>query len=137
LMRRFRICEERGSGIDKVVFQVELFQLPAPLFEAPEGFTRAVLFAHRPLAAMDRAHRIRACYLHACLRHVMRQAVTNTSVRERFGIEEQNAALASRLLNEAVDDGVIVVRDPSVGTRSRSYLPYWAAPSSADPGVVA
>jgi ATP-dependent DNA helicase RecG len=37
LMRRFRICEERGSGIDKVVFEVELFQLPAPLFEAPEG----------------------------------------------------------------------------------------------------
>ena len=30
LMRRFRICEERGSGIDKVVFQTELFQLPAP-----------------------------------------------------------------------------------------------------------
>jgi hypothetical protein len=36
-MRRFRICEERASGIDKVVFEVELFQLPAPLFEAPEG----------------------------------------------------------------------------------------------------
>jgi len=49
LMRRFRICEERGSGIDKVVFQVELFQLPAPLFESPEGFTRAILF--RPQAA--------------------------------------------------------------------------------------
>jgi predicted HTH transcriptional regulator len=32
LMRRFRICEERGSGIDKVVFLVELYQLPAPLF---------------------------------------------------------------------------------------------------------
>ena len=25
LMRRFRICEERGSGIDKVVFQTEVF----------------------------------------------------------------------------------------------------------------
>jgi hypothetical protein len=37
LMRRFRICEERGSGIDKVVQQVELFQLPAPLFERPGG----------------------------------------------------------------------------------------------------
>ena len=37
LMRRFRICEERGSGIDKVVLQVELFQLPAPLFETPGG----------------------------------------------------------------------------------------------------
>ncbi len=65
LMRRFRICEERGSGIDKVVQQVELFQLPAPLFESPEGFTRAVLFAHKPLSAMDKADRVRACYLHA------------------------------------------------------------------------
>ena len=45
LMRRFRICEERGSGIDKVVSQIELFQLPAPLFEVPDGFTRAVMFA--------------------------------------------------------------------------------------------
>jgi predicted HTH transcriptional regulator len=81
LMRRFRICEERGSGIDKVVFQIELFQLPAPLFETPEGFTRAVLFAHKPLAAMNQADRVRACYMHACLRYVMRQPVTNTSTR--------------------------------------------------------
>ncbi len=137
LMRRFRICEERGSGIDKVVLQIELFQLPAPLFEAPEGFTRAVLFAHRPLADMEKADRIRACYLHACLRYVMRQLVTNTSIRERFGIEEKNAATASRLLNEAVDDGMIVVRDLSVGKRSRSYLPFWAASNSELPAVVA
>ena len=44
LMRRFGICEERGSGIDKVVWEVEFFQLPAPLFEAPGEFTKAVLF---------------------------------------------------------------------------------------------
>lgn len=86
---------------------------------------------------MERQDRIRACYLHACLRYVMRQPVTNTSLRTRFGIEEKNAAVASRLLNEAVEDGVIVVRDPRVGTRSRSYLPYWAAPSPVTPGEVA
>jgi ATP-dependent DNA helicase RecG len=51
LMRRVRICEERGSGIDKVASQVEVFKLPAPLFERPEGFTRVVLFAHKPLTA--------------------------------------------------------------------------------------
>lgn len=129
LMRRFRICEERGSGIDKVVFQVELFQLPAPLFEQPEGFTRAVLFAHKPLTAMDRAERVRACYLHACLRYVMRQPMTNTSLRERFGIAEKNASVASRLLNEAVEAGRIAIEDPEVGTRARSYLPFWAAPA--------
>ena len=128
LMRRFRICEERGSGIDKVVSQVELFQLPAPLFEKPPGFTRTVLFANKPLTMMDKSDRIRACYLHACLRYVTRQPMTNTSVRERFGISEKNASLASRLLNEAVEAGLIVVSDPEAGTRIRSYLPFWAAP---------
>jgi predicted HTH transcriptional regulator len=134
LMRRFRICEERGSGIDKVVFQVELFQLPAPLFEKPEGFTRTVLFSHKPLSAMDRAERVRACYLHACLRYVMRQPMTNTSVRERFGIAEKNASVASRLLNEAIEAGRIVVEDPAAGTRARSYLPFWAVPGRLQEG---
>lgn len=127
LMRRFRICEERGSGIDKVVFQVELFQLPAPLFESPEAFTRTVLFAHKRLSAMGKADRVRACYLHACLRYVTRKEMTNTSLRQRFGIAEKNASIASRLLNEAVEAGLIVVADPEVGKRIRSYLPFWAA----------
>ncbi len=134
LMRRFRICEERGSGIDKVVFEVELFQLPAPLFEKPDGFTRTVLFAHKPFSAMDKADRVRACYLHACLRYVTRKPMTNTSVRERFGIAEKNASMASRLLSEAVKAGLIVVEDPEAGTRIRSYLPFWAAPRPSPRG---
>lgn len=93
LMRRFRICEERGSGIDKVVTQVELFQLPAPLFEVPPGFTRSVLFAHKEFKDMDRDERVRACYLHACLRRVQRDFLTNSSLRERFGIEEKNRSM--------------------------------------------
>lgn len=136
LMRRFRICEERGSGIDKVVFQVELFQLPAPLFESLEGFTRAVLFAHKPLSVMDKADRVRACYLHACLRYVTRQPMTNASLRQRLGIDDKNIATASRLLGEAVEAGLIVIADSDVGTRSRSYLPFWAAPRP-DPREVA
>lgn len=135
LMRRFGICEERGSGIDKVVFQIELFQLPAPLFEAPGESTRIVLFGHRALKDMEKADRVRACYLHACLRYVTRQPMTNTSLRERFGIEERNAATASRLLNEAVESGLIVVQDAEVGTKVRRYLPFWAAPVSHQGGI--
>lgn len=135
LMRRFGVCEERGSGIDKVVAQVELYQLPAPLFEVPPGFTRAVLFAHRPLAAMDKADRVRACYLHACLKYVQRDFVTNTSLRERFGIEEQNRAIASRLLRDAVDSGVILPYDPDAGPKHMKYMPWWAGagPARAHP----
>jgi len=103
LMRRFRICEERGSGIDKVVAQVEAYQLPAPSFEVPEGFTRAVLFAHKPLNEIDKGDLVRACYLHACLKWVMRDYLTNASLRERFGVDEKNKAAVSRYIREAVE----------------------------------
>ncbi|HOO46635.1 MAG TPA: hypothetical protein PLM29_10430 [Deltaproteobacteria bacterium] len=76
---------------------------------------------------MDKSDRVRACYLHACLCYVTHKPMTNTSLRKRFGIAEKNAAVASRLLNEALDAGVIQIRDPESGTRSRTYIPYWAA----------
>lgn len=44
LMRRMGLCEKRGSGIDKVMKQTEVFQLPAPLFEVSGDSMRAVLF---------------------------------------------------------------------------------------------
>ncbi len=130
LMRRFRICEERGSGIDKVVLQVELLRLPAPLFEVPKGFTRAVLFAYRPMSELTKQDRVRACYLHACLCYVTRQTMANSSLRKRFGIAKQNAAIVSRVLSDALEAGLIVIQDPTAGTRSRSYIPFWAAPSN-------
>lgn len=82
LMRRFGVCEERGSGVDKVVSQTELYQLPAPLFEVAGESTRAVLFSHRPLNRMDASDRIRACHLHACLKYASRDSLTNRSLRE-------------------------------------------------------
>lgn len=127
LMRRIGICEERGSGIDKVIAQVEFFQLPAPLFEVPPGFTRVVLFAPRALAEMDKADRVRACYFHACLKFVQRDYLTNTSLRGRFGIEEQNRAIASRLIRDTVEAGFIVPHDPSASPRYMKYVPIWAA----------
>jgi ATP-dependent DNA helicase RecG len=128
LMRRIGICEERGTGWDKIVFQTEYYQLPAPLPEATVDHTRVVLFAHRSLTKMDKADRIRACYLHACLRYVNREHMTNTSVRERFGIEPQNIAAASRLIREAVEAGVVVAYDPKAAPKMMRYMPAWAAP---------
>ena len=126
MMRRAGICEERGSGVDKVVFQTEYYQLPAPIFETPEGSTRAVLFAHKVLNAMDRNDRVRACYLHACLRYVERDPMTNSSLRERFGIEEKNSAIASRIIRDAIEDEQIKPYDPAQGKKYAKYLPFWA-----------
>jgi len=126
-MRRIGICEERGSGIDKVVEQVEDHQLPAPLFEVPPNFTRVVLFAHRALSEMDRDDRVRACYLHACLKYVRREYLTNASLRERFGVEERNKSTVSRYIREAVEAGAIAPFDANAARRLMKYLPSWAA----------
>ena len=128
LMRRIGTCEERGSGWDKVVFQTEFYQLPAPLAEVFESNTRVVLFSHRPLSSMDKADKIRAVYLHSCLRYVNRENVTNTSIRERFGIEPQNIAAASRLIRDAVQSGAIAPFDPKAAPKYMRYVPFWAAP---------
>jgi ATP-dependent DNA helicase RecG len=126
LMRRLGICEERGSGIDKVVAQIEIYQLPAPLFEVPPNFTRVVLFAHRPLAGMDKDDRVRACYLHACLKYVQRDFLTNASLRERFGVDERNKAAISRYIREAVEAGIISPYDENAAKKMMKYVPRWA-----------
>lgn len=125
-MRRLGVCEERGSGVDKVVAETELHQLPAPLFESPNGFTRAILFTHRPLRQMDRADRTRACYLHACLRYVERDPMTNSTLRARLGISEPNKAMASRIISDAIKDGLIKPEDPQQGKKYAKYVPFWA-----------
>lgn len=125
-MRRVGVCEERGSGVDKVVSQTEFYQLPAPLIETVVDSTRVVLFAHRPLREMDRADRSRACYLHACLRHVERNPMTNATLRERLGISEPNKSMASRIIADAVKDGRIKPEDESQGKKYAKYIPFWA-----------
>ncbi|MFH1974916.1 MAG: ATP-binding protein [Pseudomonadota bacterium] len=124
-MRRVGVCEERGSGIDKVVFETEFYQLPAPVFETTDEHTRAVLFAHRELKEMDKEDRIRACYLHACLRYVQRDFMTNTTLRERFGISEKNSAMASRIIKDTLTADRIRLYDDSVGSKAKKYLPWW------------
>ena len=98
LMRRAGICEERGSGIDKVVFQCELYQLPAPVFEVTESLTKAILFAYKPFKDRERVERVRACYLHACLKYVCNELMTNATLRDRFGIKVQKKLSVPTLL---------------------------------------
>lgn len=129
LMRRMGICEERGSGVDKIVSQTEIYQLPAPLFEVADDSTRAVIFAHRPLTQMEPDERVRACYLHACLRYVSRDYLTNASLRDRFGISAQNSAIASRLIKEAVAAHKIYPVDEAAARKLRKYVPWWVTGS--------
>lgn len=125
-MRRVNICEERGSGIDKVVIETERFQLPAPVFRSTDEHTIAMLSAQKTLKELDKSERVQACYLHAALKYVQRDYLTNTSIRQRFGIKEKNMATASRVIKEALDTGLIRLFDQGAPPKLRKYVPYWA-----------
>jgi predicted HTH transcriptional regulator len=126
LMRRVNICEERGSGIDKVVIETELYQLPAPDFETYDDHTRTTLFAYRELSNMNIEEKIRATYLHSVLKYVQREPMNNTSLRERFGIEDKNSAMASRIIRKAIEANKIKPYDEFAGTKFMRYVPSWA-----------
>ncbi len=125
-MRRIGVCEERGSGYDKVVFQTEFYQLPAPEIEIYNDHTKVILYAHKEYAKMSKDDRYRACYLHACLKRVNRDVMTNSSLRERFKIDAKNSSMITRLLNDTCDIGLIKISPDSTSDKNRKYLPFWA-----------
>jgi ATP-dependent DNA helicase RecG len=126
-MRRLNICEERGSGIDKVIFAIEFYQLPAPEFIVTDNHTKAILFAPKKLTEMDKKDKIRACYQHACLCYVSNMHMTNATLRKRFSIEEANSAIASRIISDTLEEKLIKPYDPENKSRKHAkYIPFWA-----------
>lgn len=124
LMRRMRLCEEQGTGIDKVLVSVELHHLPPPDFRQHDEAVRCTLFAPRKFADMTPEERLRACYQHAALRYLQGDRLKNASLCERLGIEPQNASQASVVIRKALDSNIIKPVDemhPRMG-----YVPFWA-----------
>ena len=126
LMRRLRICEELGTGWDKIVISCEIDMLPAPRIDLYEENTKVTLYAEMPFSSISAEDKLWACYLHACIKQVQNEQLTNTSLRERFGLKQSSSGNASRLIKEAVSAGLIKPLDPDTAPRYMRYLPYWA-----------
>ena len=127
LMRRIGICEEKGSGIVKVVNAAEVYQLPAPNFRAGHRRTHVTMFGPKGFDAMDRGDRVRACYQHCSLRHVMSKQMTNQSLRNRFHLPESKSAIVSQVIAATIEEKM-VKPDEAVGSSRKyaRYVPFWA-----------
>ena len=76
---------------------------------------------------MDKKDRIRACYQHATLKYITNDRMTNQSLRERFKIADENAAMVSRIIKDTVEAGLIKEDDPENKSRKYvRYIPIWA-----------
>jgi ATP-dependent DNA helicase RecG len=126
-MRRMNMCEERGSGIDRVIHEAEVYQLPPPRFQSDPQRTTVTVYGLQPFDEMDREDRIRACYQHCSLKWVLNERMTNQTLRERFGLAEGRAAIASQVISATIDAGMIKP-DEAVGASRKyaRYLPFWA-----------
>ena len=53
--------------------------------------------------------------------------MTNSLLRERFGIEKENSAMISRVIRDSIEDGVIKPINPENKSRRMArYWPSWA-----------
>lgn len=125
--RRYKICEERGSGLLKAGLQVELYGLPPIDFDAGPNHFKVTLFTPRTFAKMSPRERLEACYQHAVLKHFSGVAMTNKSLRERLKMPEKHRSMVSVLIQNAVDSKRIKAADPSNKSRKfAEYVPAWA-----------
>lgn len=126
LMRRFHICEESGTGWDKIIISCELQHLPAPKIDVYEDNTKVTLYSTMDFSNMQMEDKLWACYMHACIRFVENKQMNNSSLRERFGLDNSYKSSVSRIIKVAVDRGMIKQADPTTAPRYMRYIPTWA-----------
>jgi predicted HTH transcriptional regulator len=122
-----KVCERRGSGVDRAIEALEKALMPPPKFAKGDFFTRVFIYGAQKLSAMGKQDKIRACYQHCCLLHEDNKEMTNQSLRERFEIGKKNYPVASRIINDTLAAGLIKIADPeNVSRKLTSYIPYYA-----------
>ena len=125
LMRRMDFCEERGSGLDMVIKEVESCKFPPPDFRVSGDSTQVILYGPRDFKDMTSDERLRACYQHAVIMYLGEGKMTNSTLRTRLGLPNSNSGptYASNVIKSALDKGLIRHFDPS---HPRSgYVPDW------------
>lgn len=125
LMRKLRMCEELGTGWDKIILSCEMQQLPAPHINIYEENTKVTLFSKIDFFDLAQRDKLWACYMHACIKYIQNEFLTNSSLRERFGLEEKSSASISRLVKEACEQKYIKKLEETA-PRHTKYIPFWA-----------
>jgi len=125
-MLLLRFCERRGSGVDYAIEAIEKQGLPAVKFTRSEQHTRIFLFPSKRLSEMTKEEKVLACYQHACLMYEDNNPINNQSVRERFGIEKNKSSIASRIIADTLESGLIKMPDEDSNSRKYAiYIPYY------------
>lgn len=125
-MRKLRMAEQMGSGIDRAVEAMEENRFPSPIHTVGHDWTRVVVKNSTNFNEMTKTEKVWSCYLHASLRYLSGDRLTNASLRERFGLADTRSSEVSRLIKSTIEEGLVKDFDPQAGNKSKSYVPFWA-----------
>lgn len=129
ILRQMDLCEEGGTGWDIAVAACEAFHMPSPHIESDDELgTRVTLFGGPAYDRMTKRERVDALYWHTCLKCAEGASMSNETLRERFGLDDErkNVLAMSRLIRSCIDAELIKEEDEDVGPKNRRYVPYWA-----------
>lgn len=126
LMRRLGMCEELGRGWDRMVISCEMMRLPAPRIQIYQDSTKVSLFSHLDFSNIPLEDKVWSAYLHACIKYIEGNSLTNSSLRERFGLKDTSSGMVSRLIKEALAQRLIKSVDSQTAPRYMKYIPVWA-----------
>ena len=131
-MRDLNLCEERGRGLDKSITAIEAFStiekinMPAPSFRATTSGFVATLFGPRPFRELTKEDRMRACYQHCVLGYLKGEYMSNSTLRSRFSLEDDDYQAVSAVISDSLRNNLIVPADAKQGRRNSRYVPMWA-----------
>lgn len=129
LLRQMDLCEEGGTGWDRIIESCEGAMMMAPKIESDEQVgTKVTLFAGSGYDRMTKRQRMDAAYWHACLLYSRGESMNNQSLRERFGLtsEQKSTVAISRLLRDCCTEGLIREEDEEASAKFKRYIPAWA-----------
>ncbi len=119
-------CERRDSGIDRAVAAIEQMHLPAAKIAKEEMCTRVTLYPHKEVKRMTKEEKIEACYQHAYLVNEDGKSTNNQSVRERFNLKKTQSSVASRIISDTLEAGLIKVANTDIVSKKfMTYVPYY------------
>lgn len=130
ILRELKMCESRGSGLQRVLDENDRFGRPDPQFRTGDQITTAVLIGRQNFVDMPVDERVWAAFMHCCLKWVSNDYLTNASMRKRFGLPDNKSSFVSNVISAAVDQKLIAPRPTAQLTpskRNAKYVPFYAA----------
>ncbi len=125
-MRDVGLCELRGGGIDKSIIEIEEMGLPTPEWYPSNNSMRVVIFGPKNFSNLSKGEKVWSCFCHCVVKWLCQDYMSNTSLRKRFSLPDEDYQSVSVVISDARKQSRIVPAEKEQGKRNAKYVPYWA-----------